>query len=176
LVAFVAGMVARAPRRRVSIPARLRAGGAPVSVCIRDISPRSMLIEGDLPPATGTYVEIIGAEASVTGQVIWSRGTRFAIRTRERLNVKATADELRSLRVKAEQPADAPGARSRQAFVAGGSGRSDQEERSRLLGRRIQHLAIVACVAVAAIGIAGAAYFTLARTFAAVAARTPLHD
>jgi hypothetical protein len=107
-VTLVGSIVARAPRRRVSIVARMRAGGTPVSVCVRDISPRSMLLEGASAPSPGTYVEIIGPEASIAGQVIWSRDDRFGVRTRERLNVRATATELRSLRLTSNELASAP--------------------------------------------------------------------
>jgi hypothetical protein len=169
-VAFVAGLVARAPRRRVSIPARLRAGGAPVSVCIRDISPRSMLIEGEAAPPTGTYVEIVGTDASLTGQVIWSSGARFAVRTRERLNVKATAAELRGLRLSAVETHAIASAKPGQSFGAARGNSADRAERSRILGRRIEHVAIVTCVIVAATVVAGAAYWTLNRSFAAVTA------
>jgi len=149
----------------------MRAGGAPVSVCIRDLSPRSMLLEGRAP-APGTFIEILGPAGSIAGQVIWAKDERFGVRTRERINVKATAAELRSLRLTAEPLADAPGAKSRPSAAGTGLDLNAQAERNRLLGRRIEHLAIAACVAVAAAVVAGAAYYTLARPFAALAAGT----
>jgi hypothetical protein len=175
-VAFVAGMVARAPRRRVSIPARMRAGGAPVGVCIRDISPRSMLLEAGAAPSPGTFVEIVGPEASIAGQVIWSRDGRFGVRTRERLNVKATATDLRSLRLTADELAGTPCGRPRNSRAVS-EGREDlgyRAERSRMAGRRIEHVAIATCVAVAAVLVAAGAYHTLARPFAAVAVGSSL--
>jgi hypothetical protein len=170
-LALVGGIVARAPRRRVSIPARMRAGGAPVSVCIRDISPRSMLLEVAVAPLPGTFVEIIGAEASIAGQVIWSKDDRFGVRTRERLNVKATTAELKSLRLTAGELADAPCATpKRTRFDLGERDLGFRAERSRMMGRRLEQVAIAASVAIAGVLAAAAAYHTLARPLAAVAA------
>jgi hypothetical protein len=175
-VTFVAGMVVRPPRRRVNILARMRAGGAPVGVCIRDISPRSMLLEGATAPSPGTFVEIIGQEAFIAGQVIWSKDGRFGVRTRERLNVKATAIDLRSLRLTADELAGPSCGRSSNshAIPEDRGGLSHRAESSRILGRRIEHVAVATCVAVAAVLVAAGAYHTLARPFAAVAAGSSL--
>jgi hypothetical protein len=129
-----------------------------------------MLIEGEAAPPTGTYVEILGADASLTGQVIWSSGGRFAVRTCERLNVKATAAELRGLRLSAAESHDVPSAKPGQPFGTARRSSADRAERSRILGRWIEHVAIVTCVIVAAILVAGADHWTLNRSFAAVTA------
>jgi hypothetical protein len=131
-----------------------------------------MLLEAGAAPSPGTFVEIIGPEASIAGQVIWSRDGRFGVRTRERLNVKATATDLRSLRLTADELAGTPCARPSNSRT-GPEARLDlsyRAERSRMAGRRMEHVAVAACVALAAVVVAAGAYHTLARPFAAVAA------
>lgn len=161
-------MIVRAPRRRVNIPARMRAGGPPVSVCVRDISARSMLVEAAAPPLSGTFVEIIGPQTAIAGQVIWSRPNRFAVRTRERLDVQAAAAELRSVNV----PDCACGPQSKRATFgrAAAPDLAHEAERSRLIGRRIQFFGLAAGVAVTAASIAGVAYYTMSHSLAAVGA------
>jgi hypothetical protein len=136
-----------------------------------------MLLEGAAAPSPGTFVEIIGPEAFIAAQVIWSRDNRFAVRTRERLNVKATATELRSLRLTADELAGAPCATPKKARGDPGHGRdlSFRAERSRMVGRRFEQVAIWASVAIAGMVVAAAAYHTLARPLAAVAAGSSLH-
>jgi hypothetical protein len=135
-----------------------------------------MLLEGAAAPSPGTYVEIIGPEAYIAGQVIWSKNARFGVRTRERLDVKATAADLRSLRLSAEDLAGAPSARPREAR-AGPEREGDlsyRAERSRIVGRRMEHIAVATGVAVAAVLVAATAYHALALPFAAVAAGASL--
>jgi hypothetical protein len=130
-----------------------------------------MLLEVAVAPLPGTFVEIIGAEASIAGQVIWSKDDRFGVRTRERLNVKATTAELKSLRLTADELADAPCATpKRTRFDLGERDLGFRAERSRMMGRRLEQVAIAASVAIAGVLAAAAAYHTLARPLAAVAA------
>jgi hypothetical protein len=135
-----------------------------------------MLLEGTPAPSPGTYVEIIGPEAFIAAQVIWCRDGRFAVRTRERLNVSATATELRSLRLTADELAAAPGARRRnsRADLATATDPNSQAERSRIAGRRVEHVAIGTAAAIAAALVAAAVYHTLAQPLAAVAAGSSL--
>jgi hypothetical protein len=163
-------MIVRAPRRRVNIPARMRAGGPPVSVCVRDISARSMLVEAAAPPLSGTFVEIIGAQTAIAGQVIWSRPNRFAVRTRERLDVQAAAAELRSLSMTGEDCACGPKPKAATFGRAPAADHQHQAERSRMLGRRIQFLGLAAGVAVTAASVAGLAYYTMSHSLASVGA------
>ena len=70
----------------------MRAGlDAPIDVCVCDVSSRGMLIQAAFPPRRGTYVEVVLARQTVAGRVIWSKGRRFGINTRERLDLGAVA-------------------------------------------------------------------------------------
>ncbi len=82
----------RAPRQKVVLPARMRAGAGQVEVCIRDVSVRGMLIQAGVPPARGTYVEILRPGCSVTGRVVWSKHHKFGIETREKISIAAVLD------------------------------------------------------------------------------------
>jgi hypothetical protein len=60
-----------------------------MEICIRDISSRGLMLEANAPPPRGTYVEIVGAEQTIVGCVIWRKDRRFGIRTRDRIDVSA---------------------------------------------------------------------------------------
>ena len=83
-------MKPREHRHKVLARAQVRAGLLlPAEACVRDVSSRGMLIQSAFPPRRGTYVEIILARQTVTGRVIWSKGRRFGISTRERVDLGA---------------------------------------------------------------------------------------
>jgi hypothetical protein len=136
-----------------------------------------MLLKGAVAPSPGTYVEIIGPEASIAGQVIWSRDDRFGVRTRERLNVRATATELRSLRLTSNELASAPFVTSKTVRADTGSGTdlSFRAERSRMSGRRFEQVVVAATAVIAGVVVAATAYHTLARPLVAVTAGASLH-
>lgn len=84
----------RTPRRKVLIRAEMRCGGPKVDICIRDVSPRGMLLQSSAPPPRGTFVEIVQGGLPIVGQVIWMKDRKFGISTRDVIDLAAlTQDE-----------------------------------------------------------------------------------
>ncbi len=97
--------IARESRRKVLIRAKMRAGGLPTEVCIRDVSSRGVLIQAAASPARGTYVELIVANQRLVGRVVWGKERRFGIQTRDPVNVLAlTGGTPAGLSRRAEAP------------------------------------------------------------------------
>ncbi len=83
----------REPRQKVLISARMRVGGNYSDVCIRNISPRGMMLQAASPPPVGSYVEILRAAHTVVARVVWINERRFGIHTSDRLNIPAIINE-----------------------------------------------------------------------------------
>ena len=94
----------RESRQKVVLPARMRAGAGQVEVCIRDISTRGMLLQASVPPARGTYVEIVRPGGSVTGRVVWSKHHKFGIEARGKICIRAMLDRRVAARQGIGQP------------------------------------------------------------------------
>lgn len=156
-------MKERAPRIKVLVQAQMRADGPSVSVCIRDVGPRGMLLQAEQPPVRGTYVEISGPGLSVVGQVVWAKNRRFGIMTRERLNPQAFVRNMSA--PKAADPATAIAAQRGGVAAAPRMRTADQ---SRNHASLIQFaLAIAFFVAVAGL-LADSLYARLTATFGSV--------
>ena len=65
------------------------AGAAWSDVCIVNLSSRGAGLQCACPPVRGTYVEIRRGSHVLVGQVMWSAGHRFGVRTQDRLAVNA---------------------------------------------------------------------------------------
>lgn len=137
----------RTPRRKVLIRAQMRCGGPKTDVCIRDVSPRGMLLQSSAPPPCGTYVEIVQGGSPVVGQVIWMKDRKFGISTRDVIDIRALEDDTR------------PGARSVavgrkvESFRPAAHAIYDHEN-SRHLANTMQFATIVAVIVCAAAGLA----------------------
>lgn len=83
----------RTPRRKVLIRAHMRCGGPKIPICIRDVSPRGMLLQANEPPPPGTYIEIVQDGLAVVGKIIWTKDRRFGISTRDVIDINALEDE-----------------------------------------------------------------------------------
>ena len=77
----------RDPRYRVLIRAKMRAGGLPVDVCIRDVSARGVCVVTNNPPPRGTVVELTGTAVPIVGRVVWANDLRFGIALGARIDV-----------------------------------------------------------------------------------------
>jgi hypothetical protein len=73
----------------VLIEARMRVGGAWMTICIRNISSRGLMAQSASSPAAGTYVEIRRGLHVIVGRIAWSRGRKFGLHTQDRMNVEA---------------------------------------------------------------------------------------
>ncbi|HYJ53573.1 MAG TPA: PilZ domain-containing protein [Allosphingosinicella sp.] len=148
--------VAREPRRKVLIRARMRTDGLPMDVCIRDVSSRGLLVQASAPPPRGTYVEIDCGRCLLVARVIWRKDRRFGLESRERINVRALAGGGSA------EPAG-PGAARRPARASAG-----RVEASRYLAGTME-FALIAVFALALVAALGATAFeTLSRPFANV--------
>ena len=143
----------------------MRAGGAQVDVCIRDISSRGMLIQAGAPPPRGTYVEILRPGCSVTGRVVWAKHHKFGIEAQDKIRITVVL-ERRSLA--------RPGGGSaplNQADPVRLSRRPDPAQQAalaRVRGAALQYAAIGGAVTLAALLLGVALYRGLSQTFAGV--------
>ena len=156
------GMVHRAPRQKVLIRARMRAGGPQMDVCIRDVSARGMLVQADHAPAQRSYVEILLNGQSIAGRVIWAKDRRFGVATREQIDMNAVRSGGSGALVAAEKTR-LRGARPARANA------QHSLERSRRVATALQFGFLVAAGAVAAAAVAVTVHGSLAGTFQAVA-------
>ena len=80
-------------RRRVVLPARLRAGASWSDTCILNISSRGMMIHSGHPLTEGARVELRRGDHVMEARVVWRDGSRLGLQSEERLPV----DEILSL-------------------------------------------------------------------------------
>lgn len=149
--------IVREQRRKVLIRARMRAGGPPAEVCIRDISTKGLMLQANAPPPRGTYIEIVGAEQTIVGRVVWAKDRRFGMHTCDAIDVAAA---LRGI------PARPPhlGPPSRPATFAPAIARANPESR-RALAKAMEFVVIGAFAAALIVVLASTAYATLSRPF-----------
>src|SRR5215213_9934355 len=81
-------------RRRVVVPARVRAGAQWSDACILNISSRGLLIHSLRPAPIGSTVQIVRGDHLIVARVMWSDAGRSGLRSDERLPV----DEILSLK------------------------------------------------------------------------------
>lgn len=95
------GLKARETRRQLLMRVRMRADGAPVDVCIRNISSRGMLLQASAPPPRGTYVEIICPFHTIVARVVWTKDRRFGVQTRLPMDVGAVIGDAAPVNARA---------------------------------------------------------------------------
>ena len=155
----------RENRHKVVLPARMRAGAGQVDVCIRDISSRGMLIQAGVPPARGTYVEILRPGCSVTGRVVWSKHHKFGIQVRERISIPLMLERRASARTDGgAPPLDQAGGPVRLPRIDP----AEQAARARARAAFLQYAVLGAAVTIGALLIAYSLYRGLSETFADV--------
>ena len=79
----------RHQRRKVLIPARLKQDSGWSDVCIRDVSPRGLLVQGGSPPPRGAYVEVRRGAHIIIAKVAWAKDHQFGVTTQDILPVDA---------------------------------------------------------------------------------------
>lgn len=147
----------REVRHSVLIRARMRAGGPPMDVCVRNVSSRGMLLLTHEVPALGTYVEILLPDDVVVGRVMWAGERRFGIRAREKIPLhKVIGGQAQAEVVAAIRRPARPGATMVQP-------RGD----ARFAGRSLEFLVLVAC----AVAVAAFAAIWAFRTLSAVSGK-----
>ena len=153
----------REHRRKVVIRARMRAGAAPVDVCIRDLSSRGLMLQTGAPPPRGSYVEIVGASLTIVGRVIWAKERRFGVRTNDPIDVPAV---LFGIQPPSGQRPPAPAQRRQCSANA-----RPHTASSRMLATAMQFAMVGAFAALLVVVLAGTAYETLRRPLEHIEAR-----
>ena len=149
-------------RRRVVLPARLKAGVQWSDVCILNISTRGLMIQSGRAGPTGSTVEIRRGDHVIIGRVVWREGPRAGVRCDERVPV----EEIMSL-----------GQSSALRLVASDGSAVERRKQprraeadARLRGRAIEFIGIGAIAVSLALGIWSTAQEALARPMARVEA------
>lgn len=71
------------------IPARLKQDAGWSDICIRDISPKGLLVQGTSPPSRGSYVEIRRGAHVIIAKVAWAKDQQFGLTTQDVVPVDA---------------------------------------------------------------------------------------
>ena len=71
------------------IPARLKQDAGWFDICIRDISPKGLLVQGASPPRRGSYVEIRRGAHVIVAKVAWAKDQQFGLTTQDIVPVDA---------------------------------------------------------------------------------------
>lgn len=150
--------------RQVFVRAQMRAGGPKTDIHIRGVGPKLLLVEAEVAPALGTYVEILRPGLTIVGRVTHAAGSRFEVATREPVALAAL-----------NNPCGGPagsgqGAATQRAPVrrARAPASRDRHDRSRSLGSRLEFALFGACGLIAAGTMGGAIFQTLSQPFAAI--------
>jgi len=77
----------RHQRRKVLIPARLKQDSGWSDVCIRDISPKGLLVQAGSPPPRGAYVELRRGAHIIVAKVAWAKNQHFGLTSQDILPV-----------------------------------------------------------------------------------------
>lgn len=79
----------RDQRRTISLTVQLRHEDGWFDVTIADVSSRGLMIKSARPPNRGTFIEVCHRSVRVVGQVVWSTGNRFGVRTQDPIDLEA---------------------------------------------------------------------------------------
>jgi hypothetical protein len=71
----------REPRRQTFISGKMRTTAEWIDVSIANVSATGLLVKCPAAPPVGTKVEIGRRGMRIVGEVVWSRGTRFGLRS-----------------------------------------------------------------------------------------------
>jgi PilZ domain len=149
-------------RRRVMLPARLRAGAHWADACILNISSRGLLIHSSRPAQQGSIVKLRRGDHEIVARVVWRDGSRVGLRSEERMPVEEilSLDQAQALRLTA---GDGPVAERRRWPRA-------PERDARLRGRALEFAAVGMIAASLAFCAFAMAKQALTRPLATVAA------
>ena len=149
-------------RRRVVLPARLRAGAQWSDACILNISSRGLMIQSGRAGPAGSRVELRRGDHVIVARVVWREGARAGLASDERLPV----EEIMSLgQSSALQLVASDG-----TFVERRKEARTKFADSRLRGRAFEFAGVGAIALVLALGIWGMAQQALSAPLAKVEA------
>lgn len=134
-----------APRVSAAIAVKVRTGEGERAGCIRNLSPRGVMLSMAEPPRRGAFVEILVNGRGLVGQVRWASDCRAGIALRDVIDVASFLSGETGSAVARSKPAR--GTRPTPLVVHGPSD-------SHIVARQLQFAAAIAFAAVAAVTIA----------------------
>jgi hypothetical protein len=148
-------------RRRVMLPARLRAGAQWSDTCILNISSRGLLIHSARAAPEGSIIELRRGDQVIVARVMWREGARVGLQADERLPVEQIMSLGQSQALQLTASTGAAVERRK---------RPRTEVDARLRGRAIEFASVAVIAASMALTIWSMASEALARPMAAVSA------
>jgi len=148
-------------RRRVMLPARLRAGAQWSDTCILNISSRGLLIHSARAAPEGSIIELRRGDQVIVARVMWREGARVGLQADERLPVEQIMSLGQSKALQLTASSGAAVERRKQPRT---------EVDARLRGRAIEFASVAVIAASLALTIWSMASEALARPMAAVSA------
>jgi len=148
-------------RRRVMLPARLRAGAQWSDTCILNISSRGLLIHSARAAPEGSIIELRRGDQVIVARVMWREGARVGLQADERLPVEQIMSLGQSKALQLTASSGAAVERRKQPRT---------EVDARLRGRAIEFASVAVIAASMALTIWSMASEALARPMAAVSA------
>lgn len=145
MLSYSKGSRPRELRRRVVLPARLRAGAQWTDACILNISSRGLMIQSGRAGPKGSLVELRRGDHVIVARIVWREGARAGLQVEDRLPVEEimSASQCKSLQL-----------------VACGGAVVDRRKRlrpkpvdARLRGRALEYVGIGAIAVTLALGI-----------------------
>ena len=153
--------VPRELRRRVMLPARLRAGAQWSDTCILNISSRGLLIHSARAAPEGSIIELRRGDQVIVARVMWREGARVGLQADERLPVEQIMSLGQSQALQLTASSGAAVERRKQPRT---------KVDARLRGRAIEFASVAVIAASMALTIWSMASEALARPMAAVSA------
>jgi len=148
-------------RRRVMLPARLRAGAQWSDTCILNISSRGLLIHSARAAPEGSIIELRRGDHVIVARVMWREGARVGLQADERLPVEQIMSLGQSHALQLTASSGPAVERRKQTRT---------EADARLRGRAIEFASVAVIAASMALTIWSMASEALARPMAAVSA------
>ena len=148
-------------RRRVMLPARLRAGAQWSDTCILNISSRGLLIHSARAAPEGSIIELRRGDHVIVARVMWREVARVGLQADERLPVEQIMSLGQSQALQLTASSGAAVERRKQPRA---------EVDARLRGRAMEFASVLVIAASMALTIWSMASEALARPMAAVSA------
>lgn len=161
----------REERKALHLSARMRCGEGWHDITICNVSSRGLMAKSWAAPARGEFIEIRHGAVCIVGQVRWSAGGRFGLRSQDRIDLTGlvTGRHAPSAGAKGEERRAAPRA---PALALSPEERAEASRRfARLFDWCVMAAAVLAVAIFAADFAGGTLRAPLARVQAALASR-----
>ena len=153
----------REDRKSVRIGVRVRTDAGWIDATMRNVSSRGMMLQSRQPLRRNQFVEVAKGSWRMVGRVVWAKDAECGLQARDTVDL---GDLLAPTGAgTAQQSCNPPNDRRvapRAIDAASGPDLPDIAERSRVLGKALERMALVAAVACAAFLIGASVYDALA--------------